>query len=274
MSLDAPQLIFEFSVSRRQYTRRVVWLIASVLAVTVAWLALETVRNSDQAVDSLLLDAGQWVALLLIAVQTIRLFVTLYRAVTTPNESGRVYDRGFVWVRGKNSKKKQATEYKYGWGQVRSFKAGIRSLDLFGRPIAQRGAQTLHMRDGETFRFTARHGDPRAFAAAISPYLAETTGTLIGRALRNGKAVRLHPQLVLQAKGVIAGQHKIRWSEIDIKTQGGRVVVRRLQDGKFKTVKTYDIHDVDNVPGLLDIADSTIRNHQPQRFNIATHEGS
>lgn len=273
MSLDGPQLLFEFQVSRRQYTRRVVWLIASLLVVAVAWLALDALRSSDETVDSRLLDAGQWVALLLIAIQMVRLFLNLFRAMTTPNESGRIYDRGFVWQRGGRGRK-PTVESKYGWGQVKSFKAGVRSVDLFGRPLAQRGAQTLVMRDGETFRFTPRHGNPRAFAAAVAPALAETTGTRMGKALRSGKSVRLHPQLVLTAQGVIAGNHKIRWAEVDIKTQGGRILVRRLEGDTFKTVKAYDIHDVENVPGLLDIADSTIRNHQPGRFNITTYDGA
>lgn len=270
--LDRPQLIFEFAVSRRQYTRRVVWRIASLLVVVMAWLVLGFVRDSNEVIDSRLLDVGQWVALFLVLVQLVRLFAGLRQAMTTPNESGRVYDRGFVWVRGVPGKK-GTTEHKYSWNHVKTFKAGATSGGIVRRPRLRRGAHRLEMRDGEVFKFTPGHGDPAAFATAISPYLAEATGTLIGRALRNGKAVRLHPELVLQAKGVVAGKNKIRWSEIDIKTQGGRILVRKLVDGKFKTVKTYNIGEVENVPGLLDIADSTIRNHQPERFNIRTHEG-
>ncbi len=267
-----PQLRFEFSVSRRKYVKRVVWLIASVLVTALAWLALEFVRDSEEVVDGRLLNVGQWVALALVVVQLIRLFIGLRRTLVTPNESGRVYDRGFVWVRGIVGKK-GATEHKYGWNHVKSFKAGAKSTQIAGRSLVTRGTHVLETRDGEIFKFTGRHGDVNKFAAAISPYLAEVTGTRIGQALRNGKAVRLHPELVLQQKGVIAGKHKIRWSQVDIKTQGGRILIRQLQDGNFKTVKTFGIHEVENVPGFLDIADSTIRNHQPQRFNIRTHGG-
>jgi hypothetical protein len=71
--------------------------------------------------------------------------------------------------------------------------------------------------------------------------------------------------------GVVAGKEKIKWSQLDIAVKGGRLTVKKLaKDGKFRTVKAYPLRQLDNVGGFLELANVTIRNHQPQRFNIKT----
>lgn len=261
---DKTYSVFRFSVSRRSYTRRVVWLLGSVLAVALAWLALEFVRNSGEGVDGLLLDVGQFVALALIVVQMVRLLWNLLRGLFTRSEEAKFYNRGFIWERGR--RRGDFGRSKYRWAQVRTFHEGARPLRVFGRPLMWRGAQVLTMSDGTVFRFTARHGDPHEFARVIRPYIAEATGAMIGHALRNGKAVRLHPELALMSRGIVAGEHKIPWSRVDVRSHNGRIVIRkRGGGGDFETVKTFQQHEVANVPGLMDIAQTTMRNHQSRR---------
>jgi len=131
------------------------------------------------------------------------------------------------------------------------------------------GAHELTMRDGKTFTFTARNGDTDRFAKSVRKQIAEVTGTAMGRALRNNKSVQLHPKLIVATGGLVAAGDKIPWSRVDIKKQGNKLEILKLErDGQFKRVHQYPVHQLENLPGFLDLADSLVRNHQPQRFNI------
>jgi hypothetical protein len=263
MVLDKPQLLFQAEVRRKVYTRRFFWLILAIIAIVAAWLALkEAVKEED--IDPKLLDVGQFIALILIVILSIRAAITFARMLTVKNEQIRVFDRGFTWTRGKK-------DYRYSWSQLKTFREGARTISLFGRPLVQVGALTLTMRDDATFKITSRHGDTREFVTAVRPFIADITGTVMGLALRQNKSVRLHPKFILAPSGVVAGKDKIRWSELDIVVKRGSMFVKRLnKKGKFKTVKKFSVHDINNLAGFLDVADSVIRNHQPERFAIRT----
>ena len=263
MYAQKPELLFEADVDRRRYLRRLIWLIFAIAAMIAARLALrETVQEEN--VDGQILDIGQFIALILAAILAIRAAITLGRFLTTRSEKIRIFDRGFAWQIGK-------TQHKYSWGQLKTFREGVQTFSIFGRPLVQLGAHTMRMRDGKTFRISARHGDTRAFVRAVRPVIADITGTIMGRALRENRSVQLNKTFTLAPKGIVAGNHKIRWSALDIRVRRGKLAVRELnKKGKFKTVKTFKTRNIDNLAGFLDIAESVIQNHQPDRFDVKT----
>lgn len=261
--LDKPKVIFHAEVSRRRYFRRFMWMLLLLVAAFGAWAALDEAAGRGVA-DSDLLTVGKGMALIVMTIAIVRALLNLYYWQTTHNEEIVVFDRGFVWKRGKK-------QSKYSWAQLKAFRHGARTLRLFGRPILQRGAHTLAMRDGKTYKFTARHGDTQAFADAVTPIIEDHTGTRMGQALRSKKSVRLHPQLVISAAGVQAGGTKIRWSQVDVQMKNNQLGIYVVQNnGKFKLIRRYPAHEVDNLAGFLDLAHSLIQNHQPKRFNIRT----
>src|SRR5690606_33337138 len=93
----------------------------------------------------------------------------------------------------------------------------------------------------------------------------------MGQALRNRKAVRLNDELAVSAAGLAAGKLKIPWSELDVTIRKGKLILsRKNAAGIFKPVKSYPLYRLENVGGFMDVAASTIKNHQPERFNIKT----
>ncbi len=255
------RLVFEAELKRNKYFRRFMWMLLATVASGAAWIALDEVAGRGEA-DADLLMIGKWAALIAVLLLALRALLNLIIFFRTKNESVMVTDRGFVWNRGKQ-------QHKYRWNLVRSFTEGARSLHLFGRPFWQRGAQTIITRDGKTFKFRPRLGDPQAFAEVVGPLIAEPIAEAMTRALREKKTIRMHPQLAMNAAGVIAGKEKIRWSQVDISVKRSKLGVYRLNnEGKFQTVRSYDIHTVENLHGFLDVADSAMRTHQPKRFNI------
>lgn len=266
MVLDKPKLLLEVEVRRRRYLRRFAWLSLALVAVCGALIALDRAAARDLAGDTVFV-VGQIAGLVLVALLLLRALSNLVRGLRTRNETLRFFDRGFSWKRGK-------TQHKYGWTQLKTFRQGAPSLRLGRWTLLQRGAHVLTMRDGQVFRFTPAHGDMRQFVRLTRPYVMDVTGTTMGRALRSEKSIRLHPQLIIQGAGVVVGKQKIRWSELDVKASERRLVIyRKNASGRFKQVKSYPAHRVDNLAGFVDIAESTIRNHQPERFNIKTHGG-
>lgn len=270
MALDKPQLIYTMQVERQTHIRRFLWGILATVAGIGAWGAFWVISGREDILTDappnalLVLQVGQVLALGVVAVFAIRSLFSLVRIFTRRTESAQFYDRGFMWTRGNQS-------MRYSWGQVQSFKEGARVLRLGFIPLGEIGAHTFTMRDGQTLKFTPAHGDPRAFADAINPYLADILGERMGRLLRDKKSVRVHPQLVMHAAGVQAGNQKIRWSELDVAVKNSNLLVQRKgKNSKFKTVKSYPVHQVDNLGGFMELATSTIKNYQPERFNIKT----
>lgn len=268
MDADKPKVLFQGQVKRSRYTKRFMWLLLASTAAVGAWVALREAAARAVADTQIfgvdVLDIGQLVALIILALLLLRLAVNLARALTVKNERVQIFKQGIVWDRGKK-------RHKYKWAQVKSFRYGVRTIELFGRNWGQRGRLIFTMRDGGVFRLTQRHGDLRKALKIVRPHIAEVTGTVMGRALRNGKGVRLHRRLALSPAGIIAGKNKIPWSEADVRVKRGRLEIRRLNDkGKFRTVRRYPTSKIENLGGFLEVADSTIRNHQPERFNITT----
>lgn len=267
--MEKPRLIYEFAISRRHDVRRFFWNLLAAVAAFGAWVALDAVPSrTDADIDPLLLRVGEIVALGVTALFAVRAFFNLLRALRRRNESGRIFDRGFTWSRGVGKRK---TEEKYAWTQVKTFREGVRTIRIGRLVLAQRGAHVLTMRDGEVYKFTAAKGNPHAFVKAVRPYVSDVIGERMARSLREGKTIRVHPQLAVSPKGIMAGDEKIRWSELDVDVKGGTLSIKKLdKNGKFKRVKAFPLTQMDNVGGFMEIANMTIRNHQPQRFNIKT----
>jgi hypothetical protein len=184
------------------------------------------------------------------------------RGLRNKNETVRFFDRGFRWQRGKEA-------HKYAWSDIAVFRQGIRQFRLGKRILFQSGAHTFKMRDGEVFYFKPLHGDSKSFLLRVRPFISDMMGERIGRALRNGKTVRVHPDLALSAEGLEVSKLIIPWEDVDIKLVGRQVVVSRLdENSEFKPVKRFSVYKIDNLGGFIEIAQSTIKNHQPERFNI------
>lgn len=252
------RLLFEAQFKRNRYFRRFMWMVLATVASLAAWIALDEVAGRGEA-DADLLNIGKWVALAAAALLALRAIFNLITYFRTRTETVRVFDRGIIWTRGKKS------EFKYQWPHVKSFTEGIHRRPLFGK----RGAQVLLMRDGKTLQFKPRLGDAVEYTEIVRSIVAELTAERMTRALREGKAVTVHPKLAMNKSGVIAGKNKIRWSQVDIELKRNKLVVSKLtKEGKFQSVQSYDVHTVENLYGFLDVADSAMRTHQPKRFNI------
>lgn len=267
--LEKPRLIYEFNISRRQDVRRFFWNLLAAVAGFGAWVALDAVPSRvDVTFDPLFLQVGGIVALGVTALFAVRALFNLLRAVRRTNESGRIFDKGFTWSRGAGKRK---SEERYAWSQVKTFREGVRTLRIGRLVLAQSGAHVLTMRDGNVYKFTAAKGDPRVFVKAVRPLVADVMGERMAQNLRSGKTIRVHPQLALAEPGIMVGNQKIRWSEVDITVKGGRLAIKKLdKNGKFRRVKIFPLTQLDNVGGFMEIANMTIRNHQPKRFNIKT----
>jgi hypothetical protein len=265
MAQEKPQLLYQLHVERRSHIRRFFWNLLAIVAAVGAWAALY-VADERRIADRVLLQFGQIIALGVAAMLLVRAIFGLIRGLRRRNEFARFYDRGFVWQRGNQ-------EFKYSWSQVKTFREGVRQLRLGRLVLGQIGAQTLTTRDGNVFKFTAMHGNTRRFASVIRPYLADMMGERMAVALRDNKVIRLHPDLVVMPAGIQSGKHKIRWSDLDVVLRRGRLFIKRAdKNGRFKTVRAFGVHEVDNVGGFLELASSTIKNHQPERFNIKTQK--
>jgi hypothetical protein len=260
MVVEKPRLLYTAESNRRPYIRRFFWMLLATVAAVAALIALEEAQARGESINEVL-NVGTFVAILTAGLLFFRMMLNLIRAIFTRTQSVKVFDRGFIWQRNDD-------EYKYSWPQVRAFKEGARVIRLFGRPLLVLGSHTLTTRDDKDFRFSAKMGNPETFAQVIRPHLADATGSAIGRALRNNKIVKVHPKLIVHTQGLVVDNQKIPWSKVDIRRKGNQLEILRHNGRDFKSVGKFNTSDVENVGGFLDIADSLIRNHQPERFNI------
>ncbi|NWF71148.1 MAG: hypothetical protein HXY40_18860 [Chloroflexi bacterium] len=263
MNLEKPRLIYQASVERKRFFRRFTLTFLAALACAAAWFALEE-ASARAVVSAALSGIGQLVALIALVLFGLRALVNLWTWLRRKDEMLRFYDQGFTWIRGQES-------YKASWNKLVTFREGAHTLRLGRLALLQWGAHTLKMHDGPLLRFTAAHGDPRAFAKAVRPFVADVTGTRIARTLRSEKPVRLHPHLVVWPGGLEIDKLKVPWTELDVRLKGSRIVVYRLgKNDKFKAIHSYPLAQVDNAAGFLELAASTVKNYQPDRFNIKT----
>jgi hypothetical protein len=263
MNFEKPHLIYQASVERKRFRRRFLFAFIAALAAGIAWIALEQ-AGARGLIDSALLGIGQIAALVVLVLSAVRAIISLITWLRRKDESLRMFDQGFTWTRGKDT-------YKSSWNKLITFREGARSLRIFGRPLLQWGAQTLKMHDGRVFKFTSAHGDPHEFAKAIRPFVAEVTGTRMAKALRAEKPVKLHRKLIIYPGGLEIEKLQIPWTEADVKVGGGKLTVSKLnKNGKFKSVHRYPISQIDNLSGFVEMATSTMKNYQPERFGVKT----
>lgn len=251
MAAAPSRVLYSMEIRRSRYFRRFLLLLVAVLAVAGAYLALNEAALRGLA-DSLLLDVGKAVAIVLLVVLAVRGLYNLSQTFIRRSESLNVYNKGFIWTR-------DGKPYKYRWTDLARFREGARAVYLLNRPVVQWGAHELQMEDERLFKFRAYHGNTRRFARVVRPYAAYVTSVKISRLLRQDRPVRLHPRLTLYPGGVEAGKAQIHWSELDLLVRGGQLLVRRRRGKGIKTVRRYSIASVDNVGGFIDLVKSADR---------------
>lgn len=265
MSDDQPKVLFYGEVRRGRYLRNLIWSLLTFFATVGTYYALNVVtREAESRPDVAVLDAGMLAAAVLGIIAAVRALVALARYVGVPTETVKVVRKGIVWTR-----RDETSRYK--WANLRRYRRGARTLSLFGRPLLHYGTHDVTMKDGRVLSVGGRHGDPHVFDRVVQPIVAEMTGTRISRALREGRSIKLGKTLRITPDGVQAGRKLLGWREVDVLVRGNMLLVRRVKEnGKFKTVKRYALHNLHNVAGFLDVAESVIQNYQPARFNIKT----
>lgn len=261
MVVEAPRLLFESRLRRRPHVRRTLWSLLAALSGLTLVFAFEYV-STRIVIPIELLDLGKLVSLGIFAVFGVRAIFAFGRALRTKTESFKFFDRGFVWQRGKQT-------YKYSYAQLASWREDYRA----GR-LGQRGAIVFKTTDGQTFKIRPIHGNLRRFAHVLRPYLTDIFGSRMGRALREGRTIRVHPNLMLAPKGIKVGKQAVRWQDVDVRVQRGRLnVSRRDGSGRFVSVGSFRTRDIENLNGFVDVAQGVIQNYQPQRFGIETQVG-
>ena len=270
MAPQPPQLLYQARTRRGPLLRGIIFSLIVAAAAGGLFFALHVAAQGEidteavNQLDPLLIDIGRIMAAVVIGAMFVRAGLTIYRMLTRRSQWVRVYNQGITWFR-------KGEEYKYSWHKVRTYIQGARTIALFGIPLIRRGKHRLVMVDGVEYAFSRRLGDPAKFNAAVEPYIAEITGTHIGQSLREKKAVRLHPKLVIASGGLVVGEERVSWKTADVMLKSGHLHIRQMTSKtKFKTVKRIPIAQIQNLAGFMDVAESVIQNNQPQRFNIRT----
>jgi hypothetical protein len=261
MSASNTRLIYAASVKRGRFGRQFLLGLLGALTSVGAYAALrEAGLRPEIDVPPLALDIGKLAAIILGGWLAVRSLIGLWRALTRPSQAVRVYNKGFAWEKG-------GVKNRYRWQQLLTFREGARGIFLGGRPLLQWGAHELTMDDRQVLRFTADMGNTRAFADAVRPYTSYVTSVRIGRLLRQNQSVKLHPKLTVTPSGVEAGKTEVTWADMDIQaSRSGLSLRKRSPQGKFKTVRHYPLHALENAGGFLELAQGTIRNYQPESY--------
>lgn len=243
-----PKLLLEVSLNRKPYFRRT-WL--SVMGVITALMGLWVLNEAENLGA---LPAGLWTPLtiavaLLGVVFLIRALVNFVRWSRTPDGSLKLYNQGIVRTTGKDT-------VKYGWGSIKSYREGSRML-------------RLTMQNGGVITIDRRYGDLSKWAAIIRQYAARVTGVYIARAIREEQPVHLHPDLTVWSGGIEVSKKEIPWSEVDARLVKKQLIIyQRAKSGNFQPVRAFKMETVDNIGGFLEVAHSTMKNHQRDRFGV------
>lgn len=256
-----PKLLYEKVVDRKPYMRR---FVRSMIIATACGLALVAfgIAIEQGLVAADLRTPGIIITGAATALFVLRALVNVWQGMRRRNETLRIYDQGIVW-------KKAGKDTRYSWSTVQTFREGGGGLYLRKRPLVQWGSHKLKLKDGQVLKLTGMYGDLRRLAQAVRGPAARVTGTNMGKALRDGEAVKLNRNLTVFPGGVQVNKQEIPWSELDVRLTNGRVGIYRSEDGgKFKLVKQFSIKSMDNAGGFLELAAPTIKNHQRQRFGI------
>ncbi|MCC6615524.1 MAG: hypothetical protein IT320_18770 [Anaerolineae bacterium] len=265
---EKPRLLLQAELRRKPYWSRLPILVLGTIAASGAYWALSVAQRRGLA-DSLLLDVGRLVAVVLAGLLAVLTGLSFYRGLTRRNERIQIYDQGFVWKRGKQSR-------RYAWNKVNVFREGAGGVHVFNRPLLQWGSQQIVTRDGATYRFKPAHGDTRRFARAVRKYVGPLTSTRMGQMLRAERPIKIHPRLTVYPGGVEANGREIPWSQMSIKVRGNIMRIRQQQpNGKYKTVARFNTRRIDNLVGFLELAQTTIGIHTgEQRTAAATTQRS
>jgi hypothetical protein len=254
-----PKLLYQITLERKRYVRRLFWSLLAAVAALGALAAVTTAQTRGTG-DPSLMQAGAIIAIVVAVLFGLRVLMNLWLALRRRTETVRLFDKGFVWSR-------KSGDQQYGWSKISSFHEGGRGLYLGSRALLQWGAHRLEMDDGTVFRFTGAHGDLRQLGKLLRRPAAHFTGMTMGAMLRREHPVKLHRQLTAWPGGLEVGKVEIPWSEVDIRLQNGRInIFRQMPNGKFRKVRQFDVHSIENAGGFLDVAAATIRTHQRQRF--------
>ncbi len=253
-SAEKPRLVFQTEMRRRPFWSRLPILLLGLGAASAAYWALSVAQRRAVA-DSLLLDVGRLVAVILAGLLAVLVGLCLFRAVTRRNEQIQVFNQGFTWNRRRQKR-------RYAWSKVKTFREGAVAIWLFDRPLLQWGSQQIVTTDGLVHHFTPAHGDTREFARVVRRYVGPLTSTRMGQMLRAERPIKLHPRLTVYPGGVEANGREIPWAQMSIKVKGNRMRIRQQQpNGKYKTIARFNTRYVDNLTGFLDLAQTTIRIH-------------
>lgn len=254
-----PKLLYQITIERRRYVRRLLWSLLAAVAGVGALAALTTAQARGIG-DALLMQVGSAIALVAAALFGLRALASLWLALRRRTETIRLFDKGFVWSRRGN-------DQQYGWSRIRNFREGGGGLYLGRRPLLQWGAHRLEMEDGAVFRITGAHGDLRHLRRLLRRPAAHFTGMTMGATLRREQPVKLHRHLTAWPGGLEVGKFEIPWSEADVRLQNNHITIfRRMPNGKFRKVRRFDVRSINNAGGFLDVAAVTIRTHQRERF--------
>jgi hypothetical protein len=243
-----PKLLMETTLSRKPFFRRT-WL--SILGFIAALLGIWAINEASNVGT---LPEGLWLPLIIVIsilgiLFFLRALINFIRWLRGKNETLKLYNQGLVRTVGKDT-------LKYGWGSLHTYREGSRAL-------------RLTMQDGRVLKIDSRYGNLADWAKYIRQYAARVTGVYIARAIREERPVRLHPDLTVWPGGVEVAKKEIPWSDVDVRLMGKKLVVfQRAKSGNFQKVKAYNMHSVDNVGGFLEVAHSTMKNHQRERFGV------
>lgn len=242
------RLFIESKVSRAPFFRRA-WL--SLLACIVLIIAIWGLHEA-YILDKLSTElwTGLTIAVAIGGVLfLIRALINIVRWFRTKNETLKLFNKGIVRKRGTET-------VNFGWGSIHTYREGSRAL-------------RLTMKNGQVLNIDQRYGELDRWASYIRRYAAQVTGVYIARAIREERPVRLHPKLTVWPGGVEVDQKEIPWSEVDARLVGKKLVIyQRAKSGNFQKVRQYNMHTVDNVGGFLEVAHSTMKNHQRDRFGV------
>jgi hypothetical protein len=253
-ALHKPKLLYQVVIDRKHYPRRLRLLFILILVSGLAWVAMDQARDRQLA-DGLLLNIGSLAAAAILILASVRFIITFVRWRRRPNETLRFFNRGFSWThRGETS--------QYPWSKIHTLREGDYGIYLGKRPLIQWGSHSLLMSDQRSFKITTRHGDLRLIGKIIRPYVAEVTGTRMGRRLRDEKPIRIHPKLTVWPGGLQIGKAEYPWEDLNVRLKGDQLLIQARVNGKTRRVGRFNRRSIDNLGGFLDLAQVTIRTHR------------
>ncbi len=259
MNSDGTKRIASVTIRRGRFFRKFYMYLLAALAGGGAIYALDQAAGQN-LLDLRVLQVGSIIAALLAAWFGVRALWNLVRWLSRPSETLQLFNRGVAWSRGNQ-------QYKYGWGQLRTYRDSSSGLRLLGRSLFQWGYLRLTMQDGRVLQITRRHGDLRRWASALRKLVARDLGDAIASQIRGGHEVKLHRRLKVLPNGVEVYNEEIDWADLDVKRRGNKLTVfKKNTKGRFEPVHTFDTRGLDNVEGFLDVVSETLPNYQRERF--------